>query len=327
MHAGIAIAIDRLTRDFGPVRALDGVSFEVPTGSVLGYLGPNGSGKTTTIRLLLGLLEPTAGRAEVLGFDTRRDADRIRRQCGALLEHSGLYERLTAEDNLEFAGRAWRIPRSERRARAESLLRSLGLWDRRREGVGSWSRGMKQKLGVARALLPRPGIVFLDEPTAGLDPIAAASLREDLRALAASDGVTVFLTTHNLAEAQKVCDTVAVIRAGHLLAVGSPGALASRVNGHHVAIRASGITPDVLDLVRAESSVTSVQVTADGLDALLADGADPATIVALLVHAGASVRGVNTETADLEATFVSLVEGDAVAHPAQASMPAAGAAP
>ncbi len=317
-----ALSTHNLGRDFGTLRALDDVSFDVAAGSIFGFLGPNGSGKTTMIRLLLGLLEPTAGRAEVLGFDTQRDGPAIRRRCGALLEHPGLYERLTAEDNLEFAGRAWRMPRAERRRRIEELLRGLGLWERRREGVGGWSRGMKQKLGIARALLPTPGVVFLDEPTAGLDPIAAASLREELRTLARSDGVTVFLTTHNLSEAEKLCDVVAVIRAGHLLTVGPPRELGARIHGHQVAIDATGLTPDVLARLRAEPWVRSVELRDTGLVAVLVDGAEASAVVALLVGAGVAVGGVRTDAADLEEAFISLVsadEGAAIESRAEAS--------
>jgi ABC-2 type transport system ATP-binding protein len=201
----LAIQSDGLSRSFGQLRAVDDLRLEVPRGIVFGFLGPNGSGKTTTIRLLLGLLEPSAGQARVLGFDLRTQADEIRARTGALLEHSGLYERLSAEDNLEFYGRVWRLPDDARRKRREELLGNLGLWDRRKEPVGTWSRGMKQKLAIARTLLHRPALIFLDEPTAGLDPIAAAALHKDLTALVVQERVTVFLTTHNLAEAEKLC--------------------------------------------------------------------------------------------------------------------------
>src|SRR5512139_3822757 len=153
-----AIRTEDLARNFGAVRAVDSLSIEVVSGSVFGFLGPNGAGKTTTIRLLLGLLEPTRGRAEVLGFDTRSQAGDIRQRCGALLENSGLYERLSAEDNLEFYARAWRMPAPERKSRIQSLLTEMGLWERRKELAGTWSRGMKQKLAVARALLHRPAL-------------------------------------------------------------------------------------------------------------------------------------------------------------------------
>jgi len=164
--AGPIILTEHLSRYFGTVKAVDDLSLEVPAGIVFGFLGPNGAGKTTTIHLLLGLLEPTEGQASVLGFDTRRQADEIRARIGALLEFSGLYERMSAEDNLEFYGRVYQIPAAERRARIKELLTHLDLWDRRKDQVGKWSRGMKQKLAVARVLLHHPPLIFMDEPTA-----------------------------------------------------------------------------------------------------------------------------------------------------------------
>ncbi|MGD8474649.1 MAG: ABC transporter ATP-binding protein, partial [Anaerolineae bacterium] len=141
-----AIQLENLTRDFESVRALDGLSLEVPAGTIFGFLGPNGAGKTTTIRLLLGLLEPTVGRAVVLGYDAQNQAHEIRARSGALLEHSGVYEHLSAEDNLEFYARVYQLPQSERRARIQELLEQMDLWDRRKDRAGDWSKGMRQKL-------------------------------------------------------------------------------------------------------------------------------------------------------------------------------------
>jgi len=217
-----AIRTDKLTKHFGTVKAVDGLSIEVPAGKIFGFLGPNGSGKTTTIHLLLGLLEPTAGSADVLGFDTRNGTDELRARTGALLEHHGLYEQLTAEENLRFQGRIHGMAEDELDARIEELLTHMGVSERRGERVGDWSRGMKQRLAVARALLHRPQLVFLDEPTAGLDVLAAKAVRQDLAALVDSSGTTVFLTTHNMAEAEKLCSRIAVIREGTLLACGAP---------------------------------------------------------------------------------------------------------
>lgn len=217
-----AIHTDRLTKHFGTVTAVDNLSIEVPTGKIFGFLGPNGSGKTTTIHLLLGLLEPTAGSAEVLGFDTRNGTGELRARTGALLEHHGLYEQLTAEENLRFQGRVHGLAGDEVGNRIEELLTHMGVWERRAERVGDWSRGMKQRLAIARALLHRPHLVFLDEPTAGLDVVAATAVRNDLATLAASEGTTVFLTTHNMVEAEKLCSRIAVIRDGRLLACGTP---------------------------------------------------------------------------------------------------------
>lgn len=221
----LAIRTRGLSRHFGPVRAVDDLTLEIPTGIIFGFLGPNGSGKTTTIRLLLGLHEPTSGDADVLGYDVRTQSDAIRERSGALLEHNGLYERLSAEDNLDLFGRFWRLPSGVRRERTRELLTRLELWDRRREVVAKWSRGMKQKLAIARALFHRPSILFLDEPTAGLDPLAAASLRAELSQLVVAEGLTVFLTTHNLTEAERICGLVGVVRQGRLLAVAPPAQL------------------------------------------------------------------------------------------------------
>lgn len=225
------IHLDHLSRSFGTTTALDDLALEVPAGIVFGFLGPNGAGKTTTIHLLLGLLEPTLEQARVLGFDTRIQANEIRARSGALLEFAGLYERMSAEDNLDLYGHISRMPAPVRQARIKELLTHLDLWERRRDCVGTWSRGMKQKLAVACALLHHPPLVFLDEPTAGFDPLAAAALRRDLASLIGREGVTVFLTTHNLTEAEKLCAQVAVIRQGKLLAVGAPDELRARMGG------------------------------------------------------------------------------------------------
>jgi ABC-2 type transport system ATP-binding protein len=253
----IAIRTENLTRDFGPVRAVDDLSLEIPAGIVFGFLGPNGSGKTTTIRLLLGLLDPSRGRAEVLGFDTQTRADDIRERCGALLEHAGLYERLSAEDNLELYGRIWHLPAADRKARTKELLTHLGLWERRGEKVVGWSRGMRQKLAVARSLLHRPSLIFLDEPTAGLDPMAAAALHDDLLSLAGLEGVTIFLTTHNLAEAEKLCAMAGVIRAGRLVAVGHPDQLRAKGGAHQAVIFGRGFSEQVLGSLREQPEVAA----------------------------------------------------------------------
>jgi ABC-2 type transport system ATP-binding protein len=308
----IAIHTDDLTRDFKTVRAVDALSLDVPPGILFGFLGPNGSGKTTTIRLLLGLLEPTAGKAEVLGFDTRTRADDIRARVGALLEHPGLYERLSAEDNLEFYGRAWRLPASERGARIKELLSNVGLWERRKEPVGTWSRGMKQKLAVARALLHRPPLIFLDEPTAGLDPVAAAELRQDLAQLAAQQGVTVFLTTHNLTEAEKLCARVAVIRMGKLIAVGHPDELRAKTGEPHVEITGKGFGENVLAALRARPEVASVAAANSRLSIVLCEDAhaEVAPLVSLIVGHGAQVEEVRKGKASLEEAFLDLVVED-----------------
>ena len=302
-----AIRAEGLTRDFGPVRALDTLTLDVPKGIVFGFLGPNGAGKTTAIRVFLGLLDPTAGHAEVLGYDTKRHGTKIRTRCGALLEHPGLYERLSAADNLEFHGRAWHVSRREREDRIRELLNRFGLWERRDDPVGTWSRGMKQKLAVARAVLHRPDLVFLDEPTSGLDPVSTVGLREDLSALAAQEGVTVFLTTHNLSEAERLCTQVGVIRGGRLLAVGSPESLRASRDTGRVEILTHGLLDDVVALVRTRPGVESASAENGTLTLALTPGAPTAPIVTLLVEQGVAVEEVRKVRATLEDAFLGLM--------------------
>jgi len=308
--AEMVIRTEGLTRDFQTTRAVDGLSIEVPRSAVFGFLGPNGSGKTTTIRMLLGLLEPTFGKVSVLGFDAASQSDEIRLRSGCLLEYSGLYERLSAEDNLELFGRIWKIPRLDRRTRIQELLQAFGLWERRREAAGVWSRGMKQKLAVARALLHRPPLIFLDEPTAGLDPVAAAALREDLAALARREGVTVFLTTHNLPEAEKLCSRVAVIRRGKLLAEGSPEELRAQKAGHRAQVLGRGFSEQILAMAQARPEIRSARLENGQLLVEMQDHSPMAPLVSMLVGAGAEIEEIRKERASLEDVFLTLMEED-----------------
>jgi ABC-2 type transport system ATP-binding protein len=302
------IRIEHLSRTFGKIKAVDDLSLVVPEGIVFGFLGPNGAGKTTTIHLLLGLLEPTQGRAWVMGFDTRTHANDIRARSGALLEFSGLYERMTAEDNLELYGRIYRMSASERKARIKELLSHLDLWDRRKEQVAKWSRGMKQKLAVARALLHRPRLIFLDEPTAGFDPVASAALRTDLAALVAREGATVFLNTHNLTEAEKLCAQVGVIRNGKLLMIGNPNELRLSKGGPQVEITGRGFTEEILKSLRGRPEVAGVEQQNGRLLIKLRAEAEAAPLVSLIVQSGGEVEEVRREEGSLEDVFITLMK-------------------
>ncbi|RPI22112.1 MAG: ABC transporter ATP-binding protein [Acidobacteria bacterium] len=303
------IVTEKLSRNFGGVRAVQNLSLEIPPGSIFGLLGPNGSGKTTTVRLLLGLLQPSSGCARVLGFDTRTDADRVRQASGVLLEHDGLYERLTAEDNLDFYGRLWRLSDRERRKRTQELLTDIGLWERRREKIATWSKGMKQKLAVARALFHRPRVVFLDEPTAGLDPIAAVALRDELGELARKEGVTIFLNTHYLAEAEKLCSLVGIIQSGRLLAVGTMEQVRCGAGGPRFRITGTGLTEDTIAGLRNGGLAAEIHGVDNEILISLQTG-EIEDVVAYLVRAGAKIREVRKQEASLEEAFLSLVEGD-----------------
>ncbi len=229
-----AIVLQNLTRRFGAITAVDSLSFEVYPGEIFGFLGHNGAGKTTTVRLLNGVLEPHGGSARVLGLDPQTDGPRLRQRTGVLTETPSLDERLSAWDNLAIYADLYGVPRAEITARVEELLRSFELLERAQEKVSHYSRGMKQRLALARALLHRPELLFLDEPTAGLDPLAARSVHHLVARLArpaggaGQEGCTVFLCTHNLVEAQRLCDRVAVLERGRLMALGTPAELARR---------------------------------------------------------------------------------------------------
>ena len=314
-EVGFAIRTVGLSRDFGSVRAVEDLTIDVPAGTIYGFLGPNGAGKTTTIRLLLGLLEPSAGEAWVLGNDVRTGSQAIREQAGVLLESDGLYTRLTALQNLDYFGRIARLPASDREGRIRDLLTAMDLWDRRDGRVADFSKGMRQKLALVRAFLSRPKLLFLDEPTSGLDTPSAVALRRQLVALARDEGVTVFLTTHNLLEAEKVCDRVAVIRRGALLAEGSPREIHGG-RARRVAIGGTGFTADLANRIAGLGEVESaaLEQAADAVGdrpRILVDlepGADAAAAVRLLVESGAEVSAVETARESLEDIFLKLVE-------------------
>jgi ABC-2 type transport system ATP-binding protein len=303
-----AIQTDKLTRSFGTLKAVDRLTLEVPRGTVFGFLGPNGSGKTTTIRLLLGLLDADDGQAQVLNFDVRKQPDEVRTRSGALLEHHGLYERMSAADNMDYYGRIWHMSKTERESRIRELLEPLELYERRNEPIGRWSRGMKQKLAVARTLMHHPELVFLDEPTAGLDPVASAALREDLEMLASREGVTIFLTTHNLAEAEKLCNQVGVINHGQLLALGSPAELRSSTSAPRLYVTGQGFSSQVVESLRSNSLVSDVRQHNGQVVMDLNDMARSHEIVTQLVSAGVQIDEVRKEKADLEDVFLRLVE-------------------
>jgi ABC-2 type transport system ATP-binding protein len=302
------IRTEQLSRSFGTIKAVDDLSLEVPAGIVFGFLGPNGAGKTTTIHLLLGLITPDQGRASVLGYDVRTQAAEIRTHCGALLEFAGLYERMSAEDNLDLYGRIYKMPAAERQARTKELLTHLDLWDRRKDRVSTWSRGMKQKLAVARALFHRPPLIFLDEPTAGFDPVAAAALRTDLANLVSHEGVTVFLNTHNLSEAEKLCGQVGVIRQGKLLTVGNPDELRLQRGSPKVEIVGHGFNEQILSQLRQRPEVSQVELQNSHLTVKLNKESPTAPLVSLIVQSGGEVEEVRKGEASLEEVFLTLME-------------------
>jgi ABC-2 type transport system ATP-binding protein len=294
-----------LTRRFGPIEAVRELTLEVPAGAVFGFLGPNGAGKTTTLRMLLGLLEPSSGEASVLGFDPRSKGREVRRAAGVVLEYPGLYEPLSVEDNLELAARIWRLPVALRHSRIDGVLSQFGLLDRRHSAVRELSRGLQQRVAIARALLHDPRLLFLDEPTAGLDPVAASALREDIASLAREHGVTIFLTTHNLTEAEKLCDLVGVIREGRLLALGHPGTLHAQ-KSQEFRITGRGINEAVAQLLREQPGISAA---VDGRDLKVSvDGrGEISSLIPILIDAGVAVEEVKRVGIPLEEEFLALM--------------------
>lgn len=222
--SGPAILVEGLTKSFGDVRALRGIDLSVPRGTVLGVLGPNGAGKTTTVHLLATLLTPSRGSASVAGHDVRLDGLAVRRSIGLVFQETTLDRDLTIEENLRFAARLWNLADREAGPRIDTLLRQFGLDERRRDSVRTLSGGMRRAADIARGILHQPRVLFLDEPTAGLDPRARRSLWDLIRNLRAASGLTVFLTTHYVEEAEP-CDRVAVMDRGRLAALGTPAEL------------------------------------------------------------------------------------------------------
>lgn len=219
------IQISSISRSFGETKAVDNLTLEVQAGEIFGFLGHNGAGKTTTVRLLNGVLEPTSGSARVLGLDPQAEGPALRARTGVLTETPSLDERLTARDNLSIYADLYGVPVAQVNEHVNAMLTEFDLADRADEKVGGYSKGMKQRLALARALLHKPEVLFLDEPTAALDPVAARAVNELVENLARREGCTVFLCTHNLVEAQKMCDRVAVMEHGHLVASGTPSEL------------------------------------------------------------------------------------------------------
>ncbi len=216
----LAVHAEGLTKLFGSSVAVDHLNLGVEEGEIFGFLGPNGAGKTTTVRILSCLLMPTSGSATVAGYDVLRQPQEVRRNVGLLPEVQGHYERMTAYENLEYYGQLYGVSGAELSKRVNGLLETMGLWERRGEKVGVYSKGMRQKLAVARALIHDPPVLFLDEPTSALDPEAQKRIHDDIIALSKERKRTILLCTHNLAEAEKLCDRVAIINRGRIVAVG-----------------------------------------------------------------------------------------------------------
>jgi ABC-2 type transport system ATP-binding protein len=308
---GPAVEVEEVTRVFEPRRkrdarvvALDDVSLEIPHGEIHGLLGPNGAGKTTLVKILSTVLVPTAGRARVLEHDVLEEARAVRPLIGIVFGgERGLYWRLTGRQNLEYWAALYRVPRSKTRRRAQDLLERVGLSDRADERVEAYSRGMKQRLHLARGLVGDAKVLFLDEPTTGMDPIAARDFRSLIRELK-GEGRTILLATHDMVEAETVCDRVTLIDRGTILATESPRTL-GRVISRFQRIDVEGADADLLSRVRGLPGVHSISQEDGGARIEIAEEGATGAVLKLLVDSG--VTSVKTSLPSLEEVYVHLI--------------------
>jgi ABC-2 type transport system ATP-binding protein len=293
-----------LTKKFDQLTAVDRLTLTIDEGEVFGFLGPNGAGKTTTVRLLSALIAPTAGTARIGPYTLGKDDQEIRRVTGILTETPGLYERLSAWRNLEIFAELYEV--EDVPGQVEKYLRFLGLWDRRNDPAGSFSKGMRQKLAIARALLHEPRILYLDEPTAGLDPEAARLVRDfvgDLR----EEGRTIFICTHNLDEADRLCDRVAVFKT-QLRVVDTPGHLRAGGDGRQVVFHLGQPAATYLDMVQALDVTRTVKADENKLVLLMDEPeAENPGVVRALVDAGADIQFIGEIRHSLEDAYLAVV--------------------
>lgn len=300
------IRAEGLGKRFGERWAVRELTLEVGPGEVFGFLGPNGAGKTTTVRMLAGMISPSEGRAWIGGVDIAQAPDGVRSRIGLLTEAPGLYERQTARQNLELHARLQGLPRACRAERVRACLELVGLWDRRDDRVAGFSKGMKQKLAIARAVLHEPDAVFLDEPTSGLDPESARAVRDLIRDLRGA-GRAVFLCTHNLDEARRLCDRVAIFRS-RILRLGTPAELERTVLRRRLGVRVAGESAGFLPVVRAMRWVRAAEHQDGQLLVELDDpDADAPALVRGLVTAGADIQRVAEVDALLEEAYLAIV--------------------
>jgi ABC-2 type transport system ATP-binding protein len=299
------INTDNLTKKFGDMTAVDGLTLDIPEGQVFGFLGPNGAGKTTTVRMLTCLIGPTAGTAHVNGIEIGKDDKNIRRCVGVLTETPGMYDNLSALRNLEIYASLYEV--SDPTGQVEKYLKMLDLWDRRHDATGTFSKGMKQKLALARALLHEPRILFLDEPTSALDPEAAFLVREFILEIK-KEGRTIFICTHNLDEADRLCDRIGVFKT-RLLVLDTPARLRAQLFGRKVVFHLRAADDSLAEIVRTASFVKDARVIDHKILVHLDDPErhNP-ELIRMLVDAGADIQFVGELRHSLEDVYLELVK-------------------
>ncbi len=301
-----AIEVNELTRTFGSLRAVDDLSFNVEAGEIFGVLGHNGAGKTTLVRLINGVLAPTSGSACVLGLDAQTQGSAVRKQTGVLTETPSLYERLTARENLRLFATLYEVPNVDQRV--SEMLDLFNLTDRAGDRAGGFSKGMKQRLALARALVHDPQILFLDEPTAALDPEAARTVTTLIETLSSQSGRTVFLATHNLDEAQRLCTRVAVLSHGKLLALGHVAELGRQLWAAlwlDFDLRAP-LTTEQTAALKSADGVRDLQADGTKLSIQVSDEAHTPAVIAAVAAGGGQIMRVNPREHSLEDIYFEL---------------------
>ncbi|MCX6643448.1 MAG: ABC transporter ATP-binding protein [Candidatus Bathyarchaeota archaeon] len=304
------IEVYKLTKRFKSTLAVEDLSFEVGSGEIFGLLGPNGSGKTTTIRMLSCLISPTGGSARVNGYDIVSDAVKVRGSVGVLTESPSLYERLTAIENMNFFSEAYGLKGVSKDSRIREVLEFFELWDRRNERVGTYSKGMKQKLAIARSIVHNPAVVFLDEPTSGLDPKAAKDIRELMERLSRQEKRTILLCTHNMEDAEKLCDRVMILRKGKSVAMGSLEVLRRLLKETPILeVKLVEISAGVVESLKGFEIVRKFTEHDRTLSLELddPDGSIPET-VKRIVDAGGRILSVSLHRSSLEDTYLELLK-------------------
>ena len=299
------IRTENLTKKFGNVTAVEGLNLDVKEGEVFGFLGPNGAGKTTTVRMLTSLIGPTAGKAIVNGFETGKQDTEIRQSVGVLTETPGMYDNLSAEYNLRLYAELYDV--KDVAGQVEKYLRMLGLWERRNDPAGTFSKGMKQKLAIARALLHEPRLLFLDEPTSALDPEASKLVRDFIAELR-KEGRTIFMCTHNLDEADRLCDRIGVFKS-HLLVVDTPARLRQTLFGRKVVFHLREAGNGLVEAVSKFAFAHDVKIVENKIVVTLDDpDSQNPEIIRALVGAGADLRFVGELRHSLEDVYFQLVK-------------------
>ena len=299
------ITTQNLTKKFDQITAVENLSLNIPEGEVFGFLGPNGAGKTTTVRMLTILISPTTGTASVNGFKVGETDIDIRRSVGLLTETPGLYDNLSAERNLEIYASLYEV--QDVKGQVEKYLRFLGLWERRMDSAATFSKGMKQKLAIARALLHEPRTIFLDEPTAGLDPEASRLVREFILEIK-GQGRTIFICTHNLDEADRLCDRIGVFKT-RLLVVDAPTNLRRQVFGRKVVFHLRQVDQKLVEKFESHPSVSEARLVDEKIVATIADPeANNPELIRILVNEGADLQFVGELRRSLEDVYLQLVK-------------------